>query len=708
MEPSSPTEDNAKCEGSVRLPTKPPSSSPTTKSPNSKTVMKNRLKATYYSSSPNASRLLHSSRSYNNSSSNSPNADVPNPSNTNNNVDLRELLSLPRNELASKISSILTSNEALRRNLQHLTNCGEKDKVMLKDLERRLEAAKAVAARRKSLSALTKMPIAAVASAEDSNAVKKDDAKSVGDSNDSGSNKKNSLNNNHEELLTVLKRNLADTNSKCSILTKNNKMLHGQLKTGNSAKDAAIESLNVAEKNLKLKESEVGMLKMGLEREKKLKDMAVNDHNMYKERVDNITTNNEYLRKMLEEARSEQFQSKDAREKERNKFKARIEEYERVLSEAKVAFETLTSEKQQGEHKIIHLEDAMASLKSSKNDLESRLNQVKEEYEALRQSEEKHRKEGAEHKEGYEKEKKFRQSSIIKLAEQMQRVSAKEEEAKQWESQVRQLYEVIGKLNGEKEGMEKKIGRLERQIKSKVKQSSDATVNALQDARRGGEEATAILMKEKDRLEKELTEERSERAKAEEEKERHYKEWEEMKKTLKDLERERDSVGAALKAANNGSERALKEKEKEIARLEKRFEKTDGKLQELLSENMVEKNERLRTEIEKVKAEMSRVQLANDGLTLELSNLNEESRRTTSELRDAVGEQRRLTSLAAENEENIRSAKAISKKWEQASVVVKEKMAKVLQAVVDAKDTGKSVEQVLYDVKFVMLGDDGE
>lgn len=509
-----------------------------------------------------------------------------------------------------------------------------------------------------------------------------------------------------DELLTVLKRTLADTNSKCTILTKNNKLLHSTVKAANKEKETAVESLVETEKNLKLKETEMGMLKMGLERERKLKDMAVNDHNMYKERVDNITTNNEYLRKMLEEARGEHFQYKDAKERERNKFNARIEDYERILTEAKEAIDNLTTEKQQADHRVINLEDAMASLKSSKNDLESRLNQVKEEYEVLRQSSEKHKKEGEEHKEGYEKEKKSRQSSIIKLAEQMQRVSASQEEAKQWEVQVRQLYEVIGKLNGEKEGMKKKIERLERRLESKVRASSDATVNALQDARKGGEEAAGILMKEKERLEKDLREEKEERARVEGEGERHYKEWEALKERLRVMEREKDTAEGLAKTERGAFERTLKEKDKEIARLGKRLGGVEGKLQELLRENMVEKKEELLAEVARIGAEMGILKLANDGLTAEVGQLNEEGRRMNDEVVEAVGEGRRLKELVYEKEGEVETAKKIGKKWEESCVTVKEKMAKVLQVVVGGMDEGKSVEQVLYDVKFVMLGED--
>lgn len=184
------------------------------------------------------------------------------------------------------------------------------------------------------------------------------------------------------------------------------------------------------------------------------------------------------------------------------------------------------------------------------------------------------------HKANFDQEKKHRQHSIIKLAEQIQRSKAKDAEVEQLEAQVKQLYSVIGKTNSEREALEKKIARLEslNRTASKVKPSADPTVNALQEARRGHDEAMSMLIKDKEKALKELQDEKEEVVRLQDLREADYQASQRLKEQISVLEREKDAAKGEVSVAGKAAERSLREKEKEVLRWEKKFVKLEEEL----------------------------------------------------------------------------------------------------------------------------------
>ena len=145
---------------------------------------------------------------------------------------------------------------------------------------------------------------------------------------------------------------------------------------------------------------------------------------------------------------------------------------------------------------------------------------------------------------------------------------------------MKQLYSVIGKTNSEREALEKKIARLEslNRTASKARPSVDPTVNALQDARRGHDEAMAMLMKDKEKALKDLQEEKDEVIRLQDLQEANYKAAQRVKEQISGLERERDTAKGEVNVAGKAAERSLREKEKEVLRWEKKFAGLEGEL----------------------------------------------------------------------------------------------------------------------------------
>jgi len=157
----------------------------------------------------------------------------------------------------------------------------------------------------------------------------------------------------------------------------------------------------------------------------------------------------------------------------------------------------------------------MARLSSEKSCLESSHNQLKLELSSLSQEHEKARRSSDHHKTQFDMEKKQRQMSVIKLTEVMQKAKTKDSELSKMEEENNQLYDLVSKLNAEKEILDENVEDLQNQLSIAQSSrpnpvSSDATVNALQEARRGHDEALSIVMREKEEAEDALRREREE------------------------------------------------------------------------------------------------------------------------------------------------------------------------------------------------------
>ena len=155
----------------------------------------------------------------------------------------------------------------------------------------------------------------------------------------------------------------------------------------------------------------------------------------------------------------------------------------------------------------------MARLSSEKSCLESSHNQLKLELSSLSQEHEKARRSSDHHKTQFDMEKKQRQMSVIKLTEVMQKAKTKDSELSKMEEENNQLYDLVSKLNAEKEILDENVEDLQNQLSIAQSSrpnpvSSDATVNALQEARRGHDEALSIVMREKEEAEDALRRER--------------------------------------------------------------------------------------------------------------------------------------------------------------------------------------------------------
>jgi predicted RNase H-like nuclease (RuvC/YqgF family) len=156
----------------------------------------------------------------------------------------------------------------------------------------------------------------------------------------------------------------------------------------------------------------------------------------------------------------------------------------------------------------------------------------------------------------------------------MQRTSAKEQQVAKLEAEVMRLVGRNSELEANNELLESRLERADQQNKNKY-QSQDATVNELQKAREGQNEALQILMKEKDALEQRLQREANETRKLEEKLDALEGQGEVLVGELNKTKRVRDELQAKVagmegtsKRAGVAAEQQMKEKEKRIIKLQ--------------------------------------------------------------------------------------------------------------------------------------------
>ena len=195
--------------------------------------------------------------------------------------------------------------------------------------------------------------------------------------------------------------------------------------------------------------------------------------------------------------------------------------------------------------------------------------------------------------------------------------------------------------------------------------------------------------------------------------EANYKAMQDLKAQIASIEREKDNAMGEVKVAGRAAERSLREKEKEVLRWEKKFMGLEGelisvrkKLEESQSKSLAQENEKIKVELEMMQGAVSRLELAKKGLESEVTTLTEDVRSSDKSLRESTAEQRRLQEVVAEVQDTAVRDRRELEKWKKASETVQSKLSMVYQLVVDAAESGGDIDKVLFDVKFVMLGDE--
>ena len=128
--------------------------------------------------------------------------------------------------------------------------------------------------------------------------------------------------------------------------------------------------------------------------------------------------------------------------------------------------------------------------------------------------------------------------------------------------------------------------------------------------------------------------------------------------------------------------------------------------------NLAQENDKIKVELEMMKGAVSRLELAKKGLESEVTTLTEDVRSSDTSLRESTAEQRRLQEAMAEVQDSAMRDRKELEKWKQASEVVQAKLGKIYQLVegagasAAAGEGGVDIDKVLYDAKFIMLGED--
>ncbi|GMH48246.1 hypothetical protein TrRE_jg1420, partial [Triparma retinervis] len=345
-------------------------------------------------------------------------------------------------------------------------------------------------------------------------------------------------------------------------------------------------------------------------------------------------------------------------------------------------------------HQIDSLNDIMARLSSEKASLESSYNQSTLLVASLSSSNEKLLKESRQSRTGIEKEKRQRQSSVIKLAEVMQQAKASSAEIKKRDSEMAKMGDVISRLVAEKEMLEERVMELNAEMGAmarRPKPSEDSTVNALQEARRGQDEALSIVMKEKEELEAALERERGER-----EEERRKAEGEHGK-VVKEMERsvkEKAAEVLDLKKGLSMSSVKLAEHASVNSRLQKTLSACKASLDSALKNSMASEAASLLAKVGSLSGEVLGAKLANKGLAQEAAIHVEEMQQVSEELREAKKEVRRLGELVEGKDGVIMQERGESGKWKEAVDVMKSRVGKLVERVreVEGETRGKIEE----------------
>ena len=399
---------------------------------------------------------------------------------------------------------------------------------------------------------------------------------------------------------------------------------------------------------------------------------------------------------------------------------------ETILEQAQKEIVTLVNSTHNFKQQIDLLNGIMAKLSSEKASLESSNNQMKLQMIKLEEEYNKAKKSSENHKNAFDKERKHRQVSIIKLAEHMQKAATKEAEVSKYEKQIQDLYASIGKLTAEKDIKEDRIRTLEGKLGTQsLKQyvSSDDTVNALQMGRDGESDAVQIVMKERDALDKRLKIEVGERERVEALLQEADLSW---SRKMTELEKETNN---RIRKEVQHLESSLKESKAQLSKAKQReetlnrnFEACRKELHQTKQSRQMADTEKWETETRRLTEQLSGLELVNRGLENEAGIMREEMKRGREELMANLEEKRKLSLLVEETQADGERSKKEAQKWKETVDHMKDRVGRLMESIsqkeseanekvkeyggegFEAKIVSWAFEKLVYDVKLMLLG----
>ncbi|GMI52490.1 hypothetical protein TeGR_g11977 [Tetraparma gracilis] len=647
-------------------------------------------------------------------------------------TEIAEILRSPSSEIAKELSSRDQSLHALRRNISHMTNVADRDgkeilalQATVKDLKRHLAQSDSklkTSQKRESLLVSPTKSRAHTASASFDDLVDTADANSPSAKHKSLS---EALSRSSVEI-DDLKLQLRSSTEKCALSQSNNAKLHKMFLHEMKTVTELREEVAALEGKVGSGESEVERLNEMIKHIAKENGAEREELESLKRVVENESKNSEYLKLRLD-------QDRKLAVKEKEKLGDRNKELEGVVVQLEEAMLAIRAEhsKLQQQHQLqtaqgIKLNEIVGRLTAEKFELSSHRKSLETSLKDVTEKHEKAHRNASVHKIAFDKEKQQRQTSIIKLADMMQRTSAKEQQVAKLEAEVMRLVSRNSELEANNELLESRLERADQQNKNKY-QSQDATVNELQKAREGQNEALQILMKEKDALEQRLQREANETRKLEEKLDALEGQGEVLVGELNKTKRVRDELQAKVagmegtaKRAGVAAEQQMKEKEKRIIKLQDDLTAAGYEIKELKNNDLEATNMKLKDELEVAMGKVDKLVLEKNGLESELQLLAEERKRVNEEIGDRTNESRRLQGLLEEGEETAARGRAELAAWKKKVAVLEtgfkgveldvtkmmQEMPGIDPAGVEEKVLLWAFEKIKLDLGIAALGDD--
>ena len=346
--------------------------------------------------------------------------------------------------------------------------------------------------------------------------------------------------------------------------------------------------------------------------------------------------------------------------------------------------------------------------------------------EALRQS--------SLHKLALDQERQQRRSSELEFADSLResegRFEGRFQDTEKLEAEVRQLVRSNAELTSERERTQLRLDQMGREAKNKH-QSADATVNALQDARRGQDEALGIVMREKETLEGLLQEETNHVRKLGERIAVMGEDGEKMAGEFGKARRERASLTESIgkmaeleeqrKREAAAAEAKLAEKDKRAEKLAESLREARVEVKDLRDGTVREDNAKLAASLDALEGRLEAASLEKLGLLSELDLMSEGRKRINEEIQERTAESRNLQGLLEAGEEGrmklaakLESCRAKVDKIRVGLTAASLDSAKLLKEMggdqegVEMKLVSWAMEKLKLDLGIVALGDDSE
>ena len=346
--------------------------------------------------------------------------------------------------------------------------------------------------------------------------------------------------------------------------------------------------------------------------------------------------------------------------------------------------------------------------------------------EALRQS--------SLHKLALDQERQQRRSSELEFADSLResegRFEGRFQDTEKLEAEVRQLVRSNAELTSERERTQLRLDQMGREAKNKH-QSADATVNALQDARRGQDEALGIVMREKETLEGLLQEETNHVRKLGERIAVMGEDGEKMAGEFGKARRERASLTESIgkmaeleeqrKREAAAAEAKLAEKDKRAEKLAESLREARVEVKDLRDGTVREDNAKLAASLDALEGRLEAASLEKLGLLSELDLMSEGRKRINEEIQERTAESRNLQGLLEAGEEarmklaaKLESCRAKVDKIRVGLTAAELDSAKLLKEMggdqegVEMKLVSWAMEKLKLDLGIVALGDDSE